>query len=156
MLKEHLVFRTEHGLDQPTEGCRYGRGPSLAIFHEIPEVKKHFPHCYHKMDRQGRPIYIELIGKTDLSKVENVMPLQPFLKYFAHESERQTTCRLPACSLASGRLIEKTLYIMDLQGISFNMLMTSESFNVFKLISKDQENNFPEITGATIIINAPM
>eukprot|EP00879_Flechtneria_rotunda_P024343 GHRR01025802.1.p1 GENE.GHRR01025802.1~~GHRR01025802.1.p1 ORF type:complete len:130 (+),score=30.92 GHRR01025802.1:515-904(+) len=41
-------------------------------FRELPEVRKHYPHFYHKTDRWGRPLYIELLGKTDVDALMKV------------------------------------------------------------------------------------
>ncbi|CAI7812159.1 unnamed protein product [Closterium sp. NIES-53] len=54
-----LQWREEFGVDE----CLKFEFPELA------EVKRVYPHGHHGVDREGRPIYIELIGRVDATKV---------------------------------------------------------------------------------------
>ena len=38
---------------------------------------QHYPHFFHKTDKYGRPLYIELLGKTDPAKLMEVSTAQP-------------------------------------------------------------------------------
>jgi hypothetical protein len=39
---------------------------------ELPAVKAAYPHFFHKTDRWGRPVYIELIGRIDIDALLKV------------------------------------------------------------------------------------
>ena len=62
--------------------------------------------------------------------------------------------QLPACSEAHGKLIETSLNIMDVSGISLRML-TKESQKILKAVTGFTQDNYPEMMGNMIIINAP-
>lgn len=157
-LRKHLVFRAERHLDEPCGGNPFGPGPALECFPEMLLLKSLYPHGFHKMDRKGRPVYIERIGCMDLVRLAREMnPPERMVEYFSYQAERQTMHRLPACSIACGRLVETSLTILDLQGLkasvwpSVNML----AIRILKLIAKEQETHFPEVSGNFLIVNAP-
>lgn len=52
MLTNYVNWREEFGTNEIM----------TFAFPEVNEVKKCYPHGYHKTDRYGRPIYIERIG----------------------------------------------------------------------------------------------
>ena len=35
-------------------------------------MKQVYPFCHHGVDRDGRPVYIELVGRVDTEKVRGV------------------------------------------------------------------------------------
>ena len=47
--------------------------PCQFEFNELPEVKQVYPFCHHGVDRDGRPVYIELVGRVDTEKVRGVL-----------------------------------------------------------------------------------
>ena len=86
-------------------------------FPEYAEVKKCYPHGYHGVDRNGRPVYIERIGMVDLNKLVQVTTFERFIKYHVSEQEKTLGIRYPACSIAAKRHIASTTSILDVNGV---------------------------------------
>ena len=79
-------------------------------------MKKIYPQGHHGVDREGRPVYIELVGKADATKVFQITTIDQYVKYHVCEFERTFDEKFPACSVAKGKLINKTTTIMDVAG----------------------------------------
>ena len=65
-------------------------------------MQEHYPHMYHKTDKQGRPIYIERIGKCDVTALFEVTSEERLRKHFMKEYELLIKLRFPACSAVKG------------------------------------------------------
>ena len=87
------------------------------------DVKRIYPHGYHRTDNTGRPIYIELISKVNLTELFKVTDEKRMMKYYIKEYERLMKYRFPACTKAAGRLIEQSLTILDCDGIGMSMVV---------------------------------
>lgn len=118
-------------------------------------MKRFYPHGFHKTDRQGRPIYIERVGHMDAASLLAAVSFERILEYVAYDSERSAICRLPACSLVRGRLVESSLQILDFDGVGFRSLTNSTVVKIARTILQEQERQFPEMTGKTILVNVP-
>ena len=86
-------------------------------FEEFEEVQRHYPHGYHGVDRQGRPVYIERLGMIEPSKLMNVTTVERFLKYHIQGFEKAFAEKFPACSIAAMRHIDTTTTILDVHGV---------------------------------------
>lgn len=62
-LQAMATWRTAHYVEQLLNGFE---------FNELPEVRKFYPHFYHKTDKWGRPVYIEVLGQTDIEALMKV------------------------------------------------------------------------------------
>lgn len=82
-------------------------------FPEVAEVKKHYSQGHHGVDREGRPIYIELIGKVDMAQMLKVTTVERYIKYHVREFEHTFTTKFPAASVAAKKHIDQTTTIMD-------------------------------------------
>ncbi|KAI9089463.1 CRAL-TRIO domain-containing protein [Phlyctochytrium arcticum] len=123
-------------------------------FPEYPVVKKFYPRFYHKVDKQGRPIYIELLGGVDVKQLFAVTDIDRMLKNHVYEYEKLVNYRLPACSKKAGHYIEQSCTILDLKGVYITQFPSVA--NLVKQVSTIAQNYYPEMLGKMYIINAPM
>jgi len=122
-------------------------------FKEKAEVDKYYPSYYHKMDKDGRPVYVERLGKLDVAALYKLTTQERQLQSLVYEYEKFLTDRLPACSKAVGHPVETSCTILDLGGVSL-----SNFYRVKDYVSQASaigQNRYPETMGKFYIINAP-
>jgi len=124
-------------------------------FPELLEVKKHYQHGYHKTDKTGRPIYIEMTCSMNLTDLFKVTTPDRMVKYYIKEYEKLLNVRFPACSKAHGGLIDRSLTIFDINGVGLSMLV-GQTKEFVKLAADIAQDYYPEMLGTMFLVNSSM
>ncbi|KAG7147696.1 Sec14 cytosolic factor like protein [Verticillium longisporum] len=122
-------------------------------YKEREQMLKFYPQYYHKTDVDGRPVYIEQLGKINLTEMRTITTDERMLDNLAVEYEKCADPRFPACSVVQGTLVETCCTIMDLKGVSIGN--ASQVYGYVKQASVISQNYYPERLGKLYIINAP-
>ncbi|PYH43563.1 SEC14 family lipid-binding protein [Aspergillus saccharolyticus JOP 1030-1] len=120
---------------------------------EKPQVFEYYPQYYHKTDKDGRPVYIEKLGKIDLNALHKITTEERMLQNLVTEYEKLADPRLPACSRKAGKLLETCCTIMDLKGVGITS--APSVYGYLSQASGISQNYYPERLGKLYLINAP-
>lgn len=124
------------------------------------------PFSFHKTDRFGHPVYITRFGAVDMEAFQSLWEMGELMQeaagltangmvlFHLRAIEYLTRVVMARETLRQGRVVDRWLVIMDLDGIGLHHL--DASLKAFlKSLSELSKLMFPEMMHATIALNVP-
>lgn len=146
MYVNHITFRNSFGVDTTLKDFEYEEKGKFIEF---------YPQGYHKTDKQGRPIYIQQVGKIQMKELKKFTTEERMVKFHVQEYERLVHGIMPLCSKLHNKNIDQTFTIMDVKGVGLSSFGPDVRALLGKIIAIDSDN-YPEMMGHMCIINAPL
>ena len=143
MFKKYLKWRIDMKVDELLGSYE---------LENLIQIKRLYPHGYHRTDKEGRPIYIELYDKTDVKALFQITTEEKMVKYYIKQYERQIKYIFPACSAVVKRPVEQSCTVLDANGIGITSLFGPIKGFV-KLASDIGQDYYPEMLGKMTIVN---
>ena len=143
MFKKYLKWRIDMKVDELLGSYE---------LENLIQIKRLYPHGYHRTDKEGRPIYIELYDKTDVKGLFKITTEEKMVKYYIKQYERQIKYIFPACSAVVKRPVEQSCTILDANGIGI-MSLFGPIKGFLKLASDIGQDYYPEMLGKMTIVN---
>jgi len=122
---------------------------------EWPIINRAFPHGYHKVDKYGRPLYIERVGQIKAKELFDNMSDETLLRTHVCQYEELFKVKFPACQRARNRMVETSFTVLDLRGAGYSIMLDTKLQQFIKLFTSCDGNNYPETMGTLVVANAP-
>jgi len=143
MFKNFIKWRNDNGVDYICENFE---------FPEFNKVLKLFPHGFHKVDKEGRPIYYQILSKLNTSELFKVVTTERLIKYFTQCYELMMKYKFKACSKAKGEIVDQLCIILDIENIGITDLF-GKTRTFVNLSAKIGQDYYPGNMAKMFLIN---
>ena len=143
MFKNFIKWRHDNGVDYICENFE---------FTEFNKVLKIFPHGFHKVDKEGRPIYYQILSKLNTSELFKVVTTERLIKYFTQCYELMMKYKFKACSKTKGEIVDQLCIILDIENIGITDLF-GKTRTFVNLSAKIGQDYYPGNMAKMFLIN---
>ena len=161
MFEAHAKWRRDWDLDDlvpdPVAGGSACDCPRLLATFSLPQkaaIKAAWPFVYHKTTRAGLPVYYERTGSIHFTQLRAATSVDDLLRAIVFDSEATQHWRLPACSLAAGKYMGKSVTVLDMGGLQLSTF-DADCRKQVATVAAISSDNFPESLHKMFIVNAP-
>lgn len=116
-------------------------------------LESHFPHGFHKTDKEGHPVYIQITGFLRPDELFKYVPPEDLLTYSIKIYERAVRELYECCQKERKKYIHGMINIMDFKGVSKSVL-NKKLIGYLKNNLKICQDYYPESLEKCFILNA--
>ena len=125
------------------------------VFKEKYKLQLLFPLCYHKVTKDGKPIYIEIMGKLNPDELFKLSSMEEITKYSVQIYEKLERDYFKICSQIKGAYIHGVFNIIDFNGINSSIL-NKKLISYVKETFKICQDYYPESLAGCYVLNASL
>ncbi|KAJ2480708.1 hypothetical protein IWW56_002291 [Coemansia sp. RSA 2131] len=111
--------------------------------------------CWHKRDRDGRPVYIERAGRHIIKDIPKTSSTSGLVEFHVLLQEFLTRTLLPECSQLAEQTVWQQVVVIDLAGVSLVALSHIPALNMLREMLARDQMLYPERMHRTYVVNAP-
>ena len=142
--KKYLDWYTKYEVSKIKTSYKYS---------DLNEVNKYYKTGYHKCDKLGRPIYIEIFEDYPLNDLSKKAATHERLNtFYIQKLERMFNDYFPICSQFYKKYIYQMCIIMDIRNIDFTTL-SKDVYQFVELRASYDQSYYPESLGQLIVVN---
>ncbi len=145
MFKEYIKWREDFDI----------KNISNFEFPEESHVLTYYPQGLHKNDKEGRPIFYELLGKLDLNELLKKTDYERLFRFNIKNFEYYLSHAFPYSAKAYGKNISQFFSIIDLKGFN-TKLLSKKVYDYIRMNTSSLQNYYPEILGMSTVINVSL
>lgn len=143
MFEDMLKWRAEQHVDEIYK----------LDFPKISQIWQYYPHGYYGVDKKGRPVYIERYSNLKIKEMFKIMNEAEFMQYYIQAYERLIHVIFKEASKARGKVIERTVTILDMKDFGVSQALSSDVRGFMSLAIKIAQDYYPEMMAKMFIIN---
>lgn len=128
--------------------------PPWGALPETAHILQHYPHGWHGLCKDGRPVYIECLGKLNISELFGQLSMDDLLNYLLEDTDCSIRLRYPIASLMTGKMVTNSTMIFDLHGVSMS-LTDRRVRELIRRVLAQGNANYPECAGRILICRVP-
>ena len=121
-------------------------------FPNTDKLKLFYPHGFHKVTKEGLPIFLQSLGDLKIDDINRLLPEKRLNQYICLLLERLRKVILPKTSQALEKQIKQVFVLVDLKGLTTS-LMSKKVFYFVNAQLNICENYYPGIFGQLYFVN---
>lgn len=150
MFKKHMEW---HAAQNFLELVKIQSVSDILNEEQMEVYNNHFQCWYQGHDKFGHPVFFQHMGKFDVSKMTETIPMDLMLKMHIWRNGKFFQ-QLKAQSLKTGLNIERVCLVIDVKNWSVTTA-TPTAYQYLKQIANVDSLNYPERMFKVIVVNAP-
>ncbi|XP_002964175.2 SEC14 cytosolic factor [Selaginella moellendorffii] len=147
MYEEFVRWHKEQSVDSVLEDFSYP---------ELERVIEAWPQAWHKTDKRGRPVNIQLFSRLNVEALFEVTSEERLIRRGLWVLEDLHQNKLPACSRDAGHHVGRVTIVIDLKNVGISTFTNSRVRKILSHFAHVFSQYYPEYLGQVIIVNAPV
>ena len=124
------------------------------IFKDKCKLQLLFPHGFHKMTKEGYPIYFQIMGKLNPDELFKLSTPEEITRYSVHIYEVMERDYFKMCSKIKNNYIHGVFNIIDFRNIKTTSLLNKKLLSYVKETFKICQDYYPESLAGCYVLNA--